>query len=596
MPRVALAAVLLLPLLAARPASGLPDLVAEILSVRVERDASVDPDDVAEGCAGGTAGRTLVHFGLRTRNQGADDLVLGDPGCPDCSTNPGAACANPLFVCSPAHGHPHFEQYLRAEVLDGAGQVVASGQKQGFCLLDSECDDPQFSCGFQGISAGCADIYDTGLPCQYIDATDSGLPPGTYSVRVTVDPIDRLAESDETNNVTSAPVPEDAPPPLCPVSEADGLPVPIPDQGVAVATVAGRPGEVERVRVVDLRGLHDYVGDLGIHLRSPSGTDVLLMDHLCEADLDFALDLGDDAPDEIPCPPTDRGFHRPSEPLSTFTGEPADGTWTLEVRDDEAADAGELQSFGLEICLTCGNGTLDPGEACDDGNENDGDCCASDCSAPAGEGAACDDPTRCLVGGSCESGICQGGAETCHPCLACQPPFGCVPPPSTYCDSFPPRSAKLDLVKHPSDPAKDSLSWSWSAGAPVALLDFGNPAEVTDLTLCVFDEDGLVVSTTAPAAGTCGRAPCWKATPKGFSYSDREATPEGLRKLSLRPGAAGKARIRASARGAALGLPALGLEGEVQVRLQRSGGPACWQAEFPEPDRNDAGRYKARLR
>jgi len=30
--------------------------------------------------------------------------------------------------------------------------------------------------------------------------------------------------------------------------------------------------------------------------------------------------------------------------------------------------------------LTCGNGTLDPGEECDDGNESDGDGCDRDCS------------------------------------------------------------------------------------------------------------------------------------------------------------------------------------------------------------------------
>jgi len=55
---------------------------------------------------------------------------------------------------------------------------------------------------------------------------------------------------------------------------------------------------------------------------------------------------------------------------------------------------------------TCGNGVLDFGEQCDDGNWIDGDCCSSACQIDP-DGAACGAP--CRVGASCTAGACTGG-------------------------------------------------------------------------------------------------------------------------------------------------------------------------------------------
>jgi len=74
---------------------------------------------------------------------------------------------------------------------------------------------------------------------------------------------------------------------------------------------------------------------------------------------------------------------------------------------------------------TCGNGTIDPGEACDDGNTSGGDSCNASCTSAAtcGNGAlngseACDDGKHCTDGttscnntGDC-SGIGDGSCET----------------------------------------------------------------------------------------------------------------------------------------------------------------------------------------
>lgn len=116
------------------------------------------------------------------------------------------------FVYHPEHGHIHFEgfaQYRLRSVLPdgGVGDIVASGSKVSFCLLDVERYNssgpasPQFlSCGQnQGISVGWADVYDRGLPDQSINI--AGVANGTYWLEVVIDPENRLIESDETNNV-----------------------------------------------------------------------------------------------------------------------------------------------------------------------------------------------------------------------------------------------------------------------------------------------------------------------------------------------------------------------------------------------------------
>ncbi|HXJ33194.1 MAG TPA: lysyl oxidase family protein [Candidatus Eisenbacteria bacterium] len=224
-------------LAAARVASAqLPDLVPEAFDIDIRQGTSVNAGDVIEGCASAETGLTLLRFSMRARNIGAGDLFLGDPGCPDCRANPGAPCTNPYYVCSTAHGHAHFNGYARAELVSVDTGLVATGRKIGFCLLDLECATPKYSCSFQGLTAGCADVYLADLPCQYIDLTGITLTPGDYVLRVTVDPDNRLAESDETNNVVEVPLTRDC------VTSPELLPACTPGSFLCYGTrVGGRP-------------------------------------------------------------------------------------------------------------------------------------------------------------------------------------------------------------------------------------------------------------------------------------------------------------------------------------------------------------------
>ena len=587
----------------AATALALPDIAPQIADVSIDRDSTVDPGDVIEGCAGAETGRTLLNFSIRTLSLGPDDLVMGDPGCPDCSTNPGAACTNPLYVCSEAHGHPHFEGFARAELLDADDNVLVTGHKQGFCLLDLDCPGsipPQFTCGYQGITVGCSDVYDVGLPCQYIDITDVAIPDGDYRLRVTLDDQNDIDEADESNNVAIVPVhfvaPLPPPPTACPVFFASDLPKPIPDLGTAVSTIhTNRAGTVTRLRVVDLRGTHSYTADLRVLLQGPTSGDFELFSYLCGNDNDFDLDLADAgyATEAIPCPLTGGGLYV-STPMGSFVGQPGTGDWTLTVSDEAGQDFGQLDDWGLEVCTTCGNGVLDAGETCDDGNAVDGDCCSSNCQTAAPDGTSCGDALTCMVGGTCQSGTCTGGVTGCDPCLTCEPDVGCVPPAHVLCDTELPRRSSVSLTKG-ATPTRDALSWSWTAGVPVALLDFGNPSAVTDLTMCVYDQLGLKLSATAAHAGTCAGKPCWTSGTSSIRYRDQDLTPDGIVKIAATAGEAGKAKIKVKGKGAGLALPSLNLQGTVTMRLKRSGGPACWQARFPTAKRNDAGQFKAKV-
>jgi hypothetical protein len=145
---------------------------------------------------------------------------------------------------------------------------------------------------------------------------------------------------------------------------------------------------------------------------------------------------------------------------------------------------------------------------------------------------------------------------------------------------------------------KPALSWKWGAGAATTLAELGDPVTATGYDLCVYDESGgtpaLVLEATAPAGGTCAGRACWRASRAGFGYANRDLTPSGVAKLSLRPGDEGRARIQLKAKGALLAVPPLPLadDGAVVVQLDNTAG-ACWEATYSAPAlASDAFRFK----
>ncbi len=156
------------------------------------------------------------------------------------------------------------------------------------------------------------------------------------------------------------------------------------------------------------------------------------------------------------------------------------------------------------------------------------------------------------------------------------------------------------VLKDRTPDRHDSLLWKWSAvGAPASgdlgTPTLGDPLSGTNYAFCVYDGTGsLVLGRVAPAGGRCGTKPCWRSIGAGFDYRDRELTPEGVARLTLKPPAGGVGRITLKATGDYLAMPALGgFVLPLRAQLQAGTG-ACWEATFSTPTDDSAQQFRAR--
>ncbi len=106
-----------------------------------------------------------------------------------------------------------------------------------------------------------------------------------------------------------------------------------------------------------------------------------------------------------------------------------------------------LQDMGWALATGCGDGVLDVGEDCDDGNTLGGDCCSSSCTfetagstctddgdacttdtcngtgtcdhPAAADGSACDDGIACTTGETCQAGTCLSSTPACDDNESC---------------------------------------------------------------------------------------------------------------------------------------------------------------------------------
>jgi subtilisin-like proprotein convertase family protein len=106
---------------------------------------------------------------------------------------------------------------------------------------------------------------------------------------------------------------------------------------------------INDLNVVSLAGSHALVSDITVTLTSPTGTNVILFDQICNGYQNFNLNLDDEALLAIPCPLTGNQTSKPQDLLSAFDGQNSTGTWTLKIRDNVNTAGGSLTSWGLSI-------------------------------------------------------------------------------------------------------------------------------------------------------------------------------------------------------------------------------------------------------
>lgn len=106
---------------------------------------------------------------------------------------------------------------------------------------------------------------------------------------------------------------------------------------------------------VSLNISHTYIGDCTVELQAPASLGlqkITLLNEPCGdvADINCTLD---DAATALACnnsAPGLSGFVLPAQALSAFNNKPADGTWTIYVRDPYDGDGGQVNFAALDIC------------------------------------------------------------------------------------------------------------------------------------------------------------------------------------------------------------------------------------------------------
>jgi trimeric autotransporter adhesin len=240
--------------------------------------------------------------------------------------------------------------------------------------------------------------------------------------------------------------------------------------------------------------------------------------------------------------------------------------------------------------------------ACDVAETCDGAAVACPSDVAASDGTTCNDGDACTTGESCTSGSCTGGLATvCALCETCDSSGGCLQGPRTGCKRPTlPGKAKITLKNVATD-TSDLVTWKWSKGPGTTLAELGAPISAHDYGLCIYagSSDTLVFRAIAPAGDTCGTVACWRAAGStGFKYGDKLGTPDGLQKILVKSGLAGRDKASIKGKGVnlssrPLGLPVPPLATPLRVQLQSENG-TCFESVFSAPTTNQAGMLKAK--
>jgi hypothetical protein len=150
-----------------------PDLVvnSDLLKSSFKFDSLLNNDAcyIQEGCLKGMGKRYILRFSTRIENIGDADYYIGKP--PATPTTPSTQ-----WIWDPCHAHWHYKGYAEYLLFDKNSNSIPAGFKAGFCVMDLNCSlgggIPKYNCANQGVTAGCGDIYDRALKCQWVDITD----------------------------------------------------------------------------------------------------------------------------------------------------------------------------------------------------------------------------------------------------------------------------------------------------------------------------------------------------------------------------------------------------------------------------------------
>lgn len=274
-------------------------------------------------------------------------------------------------------------------------------------------------------------------------------------------------------------------------------------------------------------------------------------------------------------------------------GNPTADTWFVLV--NRVSGSGTYQVTATTFGTTLGAFPQD-GVSCSNGVPclAGATCNIQQCSGgiAAVDGTTCDDGSSCTQVDECQSGICRGDATPRMTCKA------------------PPQRANLLITDRTKD-AQDRITLNMVRGPATTAAEYEDPTTGSpDYHLCVYDSDSgqslLKIDTIAPGGGTCKSGkPCWKrmgsaSNPRGYNYADADLTPDGLLRMKLTAGTAGRSHIKAAGKGENLILPGpitgnnyFVHDPSVTVQVVQDDGD-CWSVSFNEAQRNTSSVFSAR--
>jgi hypothetical protein len=119
---------------------------------------------------------------------------------------------------------------------------------------------------------------------------------------------------------------------------------------------------------------------------------------------------------------------------------------------------------------------------------------------------------------------------------------------------------KGSLLVNEKKPGKEKIKVSLTKlQASVTQSQFGNPISgTTAYAVCIYDAANQLAGeyTVDRAGDTCDGKPCWAAiSDKGYKYSDKGTTADGILKMKLSGGDAGKGKIKVLGKNSSSNLP-----------------------------------------
>jgi hypothetical protein len=184
--------------------------------------------------------------------------------------------------------------------------------------------------------------------------------------------------------------------------------------------------------------------------------------------------------------------------------------------------------------VPCLGGVCDVAESCD----GVGNACPAD--GFVANGTGCDDTNFCNGAQTCTGGVCGGGTSPCGMGQSCDENSdlcftGSCPANASVC-----RTAAKNkvLIRNKADNGKDKLIWKWTKGAATTQVEFGDPTTTADYAVCFYDGTGALLQQANVPPGSN-----WALLgTKGYKYKDQTAAEDGITKIILKGGDAGRAR------------------------------------------------------